>query len=168
MTIHGVSSRMALFVALTSIALVSHAQTLMNRADPLPGVTTAGQPDAAALEALAKQGYVAVVDLRTPEEDRGLDERKTVEELGMSYIPLPVAGADGLTYDNATVLDQIMRDAKGPVLIHCATSNRVGGLLSLVEHLRGASPEDSLAKGVEAGLKSPALRSAVEEHLTER
>ena len=37
---------------------------IMNRADPLPGITTSGQPDEAALQGLADAGYAAVIDLR--------------------------------------------------------------------------------------------------------
>ena len=95
---------------------------LMNRADPLPGITTAGQPDQAALENLAEAGYVAVIDLRGVDEDRGFDEKKTVEELGMSYVPLPISGGGDITYENASALDQLLAKINGPVLLHCASS----------------------------------------------
>jgi uncharacterized protein (TIGR01244 family) len=160
-------ARASVLCATLCLAGTVHAQ-LMNRADPLPGITSAGQPDEAALKALADDGYVTVIDLRTPTEDRGLDERTVVEGLGMSYIPLPIAGADDVTYENASALDALLKDAKGPVLIHCASGNRVGGLLSLRQRLLGIGADEALETGLEAGLKSPALRSAVEERLKER
>jgi hypothetical protein len=72
----------ALATLCTSLAL---AQSLPNRHDALDGITTAGQPSADELTAVAAAGYKTVIDLRGPNEDRGLDEKKTVEELGMSY-----------------------------------------------------------------------------------
>jgi uncharacterized protein (TIGR01244 family) len=139
---------------------------LMNQAEPLPGITTAGQPDEASLRGLADAGYTTVIDLRTADEDRGFDEKGTVEGLGMKYISLPISGGQGVTYENAARLDETLAGIDGPVLLHCASSNRVGALLSLREVLHGASDEDALELGTEAGLKS--LRGTVEERLSER
>jgi len=139
---------------------------LMNGAEPLPGVTTAGQPDEAALQKVADAGYVAVIDLRGIDEDRGYDEKGAVEALGMNYISLPITGADAITYENASLLDETLSGIDGPVLLHCASSNRVGALLSLREHMHGASPEEALSLGTEAGLSG--LRATVETRLSER
>lgn len=58
---------------------------LPNRRDVLEGITTAGQPSHAALSAAAEAGYKSVIDLRAPNEDRGLDEKAAVESLGMYW-----------------------------------------------------------------------------------
>jgi protein tyrosine phosphatase (PTP) superfamily phosphohydrolase (DUF442 family) len=81
---------------------------------------------------------------------------------------LPIAGADAITYENAAALDAILRATAGPVLLHCATGNRAGALLSLRQHLNGASKKDALALGIEAGMTSPVLRRTVEARLGER
>jgi uncharacterized protein (TIGR01244 family) len=137
----------------------------MNQAEPLPGVMTSGQPDEASLRELAEAGYTAVIDLRRADEDRGFDEKAAVEALGMRYISLPIAGASAVTYDNASILDKALGDMDGPVLLHCATSNRVGALLSLRERMHGASRDDALRLGTDAGLAS--LRETVEARLSE-
>jgi uncharacterized protein (TIGR01244 family) len=153
-------------------AFVVHAQTsdptvgLMNGAEPLPGITTSGQPDQESLDKLAQAGYVAVIDLRAASEDRGFDEKSVVESLGMNYISIPVSGAGGVSYDNAALLDQTLSGIEGPVLLHCASSNRVGALLSLREKLNGSSAEEALELGLAAGLTS--LRPTVEEQLGEQ
>jgi uncharacterized protein (TIGR01244 family) len=163
--------RIGLFSA-ALLAVSVHAQEsnptakLMNAAQPLPGITTAGQPDEASLNSLAAAGYVAVIDLRSDAEDRGFDEKSVVESLGMNYISIPVSGADGVSYDNAALLDQSLSGIEGPVLVHCASSNRVGALLSLREKMHGASAEDALDLGLEAGLSS--LRPVVEEQLNQQ
>lgn len=146
----------------TGLALAQSAE-LPNRHDALKDITTAGQPSAAALSAVAAAGYKTVIDLRGPNEDRGLDEKKTVEGLGMSYVNLPVNGASGVSYENANALDRLLANAPKPVLLHCASSNRVGALLALREKLKGADSEKALDLGVASGLSS--LKPAVEKKL---
>lgn len=119
---------------------------------PERGFISTGQPDAAVLQAIAEAGFVAVVDLRTVTEDRGIDEQAEVEGLGMSYINLPVAGSAGITFENAARLDRILAGLDGPVLLHCGSGNRVGALFALREKRRGADAEQALAVGKAAGL----------------
>lgn len=141
------------------------AQELMNRAEPLPGIVTSGQPDQESISELASAGFVAVIDLRGVDEERGFDERIAVESVGMRYVSLPVAGAAAVTYENASLLDDILGDMRGPVLVHCASGNRVGALLSLRARMNGASPEEALQLGTDAGLSglTDAVRSLLEE-----
>jgi uncharacterized protein (TIGR01244 family) len=157
---------------ITLLVLMSCVRTsdpladLMNAAQPLPGITTSGQPSQAALQKIADAGYVTVIDLRGINEDRGYDEKGAVEALGMEYISLPISGAEAITYENASLLNEKLSEIDGPVLLHCSSSNRVGALLSLRERMQGASTEDALNLGIEAGLAS--LRPTVEERLGER
>ena len=157
-------------IALFVVAACSNSAVplteLMNGAQPLPRITTAGQPDQAVLQKLADAGYTAIIDLRRPDEDRGYDEKSAVEALGMKYISIPISGGDAINYENASLLDETLNEVDGPVLLHCATSNRVGALLSLREHMHGASADDSLTLGTQAGLGS--LRETVEVRLSER
>jgi uncharacterized protein (TIGR01244 family) len=139
---------------------------LPNRSDAIEGVTTSGQPSEAALTAIAAAGYKAVIDLRGPDENRGLaDEKKTVETLGMSYVSLPVEGGAGITYENARALDKLIAEADGPVLVHCSTSNRVGALLALRARASGADAETALELGLASGLAG--LKSLVEQKLVQ-
>jgi uncharacterized protein (TIGR01244 family) len=124
-----------------------------------------GQPDEAVLSAIADAGFVAVVDLRTGKEDRGLDEQATINRLGMAYASLPIDGASDTTFENAAVLDRILENYDGRVLLHCGSGNRVGALFALREKLHGASSDDALAVGKAAGLTR--LESVVKERLAE-
>ena len=121
--------------------------------EPVDGITAAGQPDEAALKVFADQGYTTVIDLRTAGEDRGIDEPAVIESLGMDYVLLPI-GRDAITFDSAKTLDELIRDAQGPVLVHCGSSNRVGALLALRKSLAGADDDSALAYGIEGGLSS--------------
>lgn len=122
-----------------------------------------GQPDEAMLQTIAEAGFSAVVDLRAADEERGFDEAKAIERLGMEYVLLPIASADDITFDKAAVLDQILADNEGPVLIHCGSGNRVGALYALREKLYGASNDDALAVGKAAGMTR--LEKVVRERL---
>jgi uncharacterized protein (TIGR01244 family) len=130
---------------------------------PVDGITSAGQPDEAALEVFADAGYATVIDLRGEGEDRGFDEAAVVEELGLHYVALPIANGGEITFDNARRLDELLQEYPGPVLVHCASGNRVGALLALRASLDGADDERALSLGREGGLTS--LEGAVQERL---
>ena len=120
---------------------------------PVEGLTTAGQPDAAAFKVFAEQGYVAVIDLRTEGEDRGLDEPAVVSELGMEYVNLPITG-DDITFEKAEELAELLGQYDGPVLLRCGSANRVGALLALDKVAKGVDAETAIEEGKLAGLSS--------------
>lgn len=136
-------------------------------ADVLPasGYVSTGQPDAETLRAIADAGYVGVIDLRTAGEPRGFDEAATAEALGLRYVSLPIGDTDDLTFENAAALDRALADMPGPVLLHCASGNRVGALFALRAKAAGASDEEALAIGKAAGLTR--YEGAVKKKLAE-
>lgn len=157
----------ALLLAFSTSTFVAADESDWNyRFEPAEGLTAAGQPNLAGLRELADGGYAAVIDLRTAGEDRGLNEETAVEELGMDYVFLPIAGRGGINFENAEKLDQILNNYDGPVLIHCASSNRVGALLAMREKLNGAGDEDALAFGRSAGMTSleTTVKAKIAEH----
>lgn len=143
------------------------AELLPNGRQPMADLLTGGQPDPGQLEELAWLGYRTVIDLR-PAGERGAlaDEPAMVEALGMRYVRLPVAGADGLTDGNVRALDELLDDPEAyPVVIHCASGNRVGALLALrAARTEGAEPEAALQLGLDAGLTrlEPAVRELLD------
>lgn len=123
---------------------------------PVTGVAAAGQPDARAWGALARAGFKAVVDLREPDEPRGHDEAGEIARASLAYLALPV-NHDTLGDRQFDAVRAFVRDpAHRPVLVHCATANRVGALLlpyfALDEHL---ALEEALRLAVEVGMRSP-------------
>ena len=127
--------------------------------EPRPGLYTASQPAAGDWRAIAARGVTTVVNLRTASEMQGRDEAAEVRAAGMQYIEIPVAGADGITDANARLLRDALAGSKGPVLVHCASANRAGGLLALSEARYGdAAPEQAIALGRKAGMASTEAR----------
>lgn len=119
---------------------------------PVEGITAAGQPDAAALNIFAEQGYKTVIDIRTESEDRGMDEATVIGDLGMEYIVFPIDKPEAINFDNARELSRLVAESQGPVLVHCGSSNRVGALFALQKSLDGADDEVALEYGREAGM----------------
>lgn len=132
---------------------------------PRPGLYTGGQPARQQLDTLAAQGVRTVIDLRPASEDHGFDEARALQERGLRYRRLPIASAKDLTPANASALKQLLQDSDGGgVLLHCASGNRVGALLALMAaQEEGLPPEQALALGRQAGLKS--LAPVVEQKL---
>jgi uncharacterized protein (TIGR01244 family) len=151
--------------AVTSLKVDLEQVVELGTVSAVDGVTSAGQPSEAALEIFADAGYVAVIDLRRPDEDRGFDQASVVDELGMHYVPLPIAGRDDVNFENARKLDEALAKLDGPVLVHCAAGNRAGAMLALRASLNGASEEAALEYGREAGLTK--LEGTVRERLAE-
>lgn len=135
---------------------------------PEPGLIAAGQPTAEQLKEAAKAGYKTVLDLRPASEARGFDEAQAAKQAGLEYVNIPVT-ADTL---DAAALDRFleeMQKAERPVLVHCASSNRVGALYYAYLVLeKGLPREEALAKAREAGLRSAELEGKVEALLDQR
>lgn len=129
------------------------------------GITSAGQPDKAALEVFADVGYATVIDMRAEDEDRGFEEAAFVEDLGLHYVAFPIASEEAISFENARKLDELLQEYPGPVLVHCASGNRVGALLALRASLDGADDEQALKLGREGGLTR--LEDLVRKRLAE-
>lgn len=108
--------------------LLATVPGLSNGQAPLPNVVTAGQPSAAEIAALGAAGVKTVLDLRMPHEGRGFDEAHVAEQAGLRYVNVPV---QGMVSDEAfaTVRRELQQSASAPLLYHCASANRVGGLM---------------------------------------
>lgn len=132
---------------------------------PIDGITSAGQPDQAALEVFSESGYAVVIDIRGESENRGMDEKATVESLGMDYVLFPIEDRAAISFENAAELDKLIESYDAPVLIHCGSGNRVGALLALRQSLKGDDDEAAVAYGKEGGLTG--LEGVVRERLSE-
>lgn len=128
------------------------------------GVFTSGQPTAQQLKAVADAGVKHVVNLRLASE-QDFDEQAMVSSLGMQYYTIPVSGVAGITFDNAGEFNRLLDTLAGePILLHCASGNRVGALKALAEFdTHGKSVEQAIKTGKLWGLTT--LEPAVREKL---
>jgi protein tyrosine phosphatase (PTP) superfamily phosphohydrolase (DUF442 family) len=129
-----------------------------NAAEPLPGLLTSGQPGVASFRALAAAGVATIIDIRDPLEPRPFDEPALVRELGMTYLN-PTVRQGALDDSMMEAALRALRDHAGqPVLLHCASANRVGGVL--IPYLmidQGMSEEDAVAAALKIGLRGADL-----------
>jgi uncharacterized protein (TIGR01244 family) len=142
---------------------------ISNATFPLPGVMAAGQPTGEQIQLMVEEGgYHTVIDLRSPDEPRGFDEREAARQIGLTYVNIPVTPA---TLDQAAIdrfLD-VFRKAERPVLLHCSTSNRVGAMLYAWLVLeKKEPPEKALEQARAAGLRSPEITEKVQKLVAER
>ncbi len=128
-----------------------------------PTLITSGQPKADDFAALKAAGVTTIINLRPESEHADFNEAQLVQQLGLRYIHIPVAGAGDISAENAARLDAELKKLSGKTLVHCASSNRVGALFALAAAARGDTPEQAISAGRSAGMKS--LERVVREKL---
>lgn len=131
------------------------------------GLLIGGQPTPEQLKAIQEAGYRMIITLRADSERGDEGERATVERLGMKFVRIPVAGAAGLTEDNARSLGKaLVGEDVLPAVVHCASGQRVSALLGLkafvVDRVSAAAAID-LAKRLGLTRLEAALRTRIAE-----
>jgi len=127
-------------------------------------VVLSGQPSPETLRYLAAQGYTTVVSTRGVGE-LAWDERAAVEELGMRFVQIPMANPV-LDISDAQIaaLDSALAATPGPVLLHCASGNRVAGLWGAwLTEKRGVDEAAAMQLASQAGMRG--VRPVIERHL---
>ena len=171
MRLSGSRLRLALLCAatlgMTTLAMTTLAQSafagdpapaapdILGRfARPADGIHAGGRIAADDLPALRAAGIVRVIDLTPDSETPGFDEAGAVRAAGLAYDNLPIAGAADLDLAAVAAFDQLLRQAQGPTLVHCASGNRLGALVALrAAWLQGTDDEAAIAEGRRWGLR---------------
>jgi uncharacterized protein (TIGR01244 family) len=118
-----------------------------------PGVATAGQPAPEALRKLKEMGFRTVVNLRT-EREGAAEERPVVEAQGLRYVSVPIT-PETLSLADVEAVEKVLAESGSrPVLLHCASSNRVGAVWAVIQARKGKSLGEAEAAGAEAGMRA--------------
>jgi uncharacterized protein (TIGR01244 family) len=130
-------------------------------------IATAGQPKDGAFAKLAANGFRSVLNLRT--EAEGVDlkhEQELVEKSAMKYFHVPVVGSAPTT-ESVEAFIQVVKDkANHPMLIHCASANRVGAMWMIYRVLeQGWSEDKALQEATQIGLSSAALKKFAQNYI---
>ena len=114
-----------------------------------------GQPSQTDLAKLRDAGIETIINLR-PSSELNWDEKAVVTELGMVYVSIPIAGAKDISAKSAKQLwTAIEQNSLKPVLVHCASGNRVGALVAVAKsQLHDIDKEAAIAEGKQWGLTS--------------
>lgn len=162
-------------VAVTLLLAGAHASaekapislpSVKNFSNPESNRYRSGQPNSEEFKILAKKGVKHVINLRPPQETPDANEAAQVTSAGMAYYNIPISSADDLTIENVRIIDDILSKAgEENVLIHCASSNRVGAIMALrAAWLQNVPHAQAIKKGKEWGLTR--LQSSVEKQLS--
>ena len=124
---------------------------------------TAGRPSTEQLGRLAELGFKTVLSLQT-EAEGSVAEGTIVEALGMVYVNVPITSHDIRPDQIAKFSETLTKSDNYPMLIHCQSSNRVGGLILLHEVL---NQNIELASALEAARRA-GLKPSLERPLLQR
>jgi len=128
---------------------------IINGRSPTANVITGGQPSEAQFSAFraTAQGPCRVINLRGGGEPGVMAQAALMAHLGIDYVHLPVSGPADVSFEAATALSSAL-EYDGPVLVHCASGNRVGALRALgaFQHEEGCDVAKALVIGRQWGL----------------
>lgn len=145
--------RLFIGLVLSVCVLLAHAEPLAdgvrNFHQHSDSLSTGGEITEAAVAQLAADGYVQIIDLRTPAELE-FDEQAAAARAGLGYANLPTSGelpdAEQIAQFGALLQN-------GKTLVHCRSGNRVGMTWALWQLSQGVAMEQALEEGRAMGMK---------------
>lgn len=128
---------------------------------------TGAQPRGDAYVKAAASGFRSVVSLRTSGE--GIDlgrERARAESAGIRFHNIPVNSGSPRPEQADEFLRLTREPANRPMLITCATANRVGAFMMILRVIdQGWSEAQALEEARRIGLRSPVLEKFAQDYL---
>ncbi|MCC5863836.1 MAG: hypothetical protein JJU31_01825 [Wenzhouxiangella sp.] len=138
---------------------------LDNACLPEPGLMVGGCPSDRDLARLKQAGFKTVLDLRESKEWSGDDFAGRVKQAGLRFLQLPVSGLESVDESLTRQFWAYWNDARlKPMLVHCASGNRVGAMLALAARRHGkVDVEQAIDSGLAAGMKAaePIIRKTL-------
>lgn len=132
----------------------------------LDDIYLAGQPSKEDFKAFKDRGVKSVINLRTQDETNW-DEAKVLKELDLEYHHVPIKSPEALTDETFDRLRKLLnnRDER-PILLHCATAQRVGAVWLAHRVLDGGvTYEAALSEAKTVGMKAPALEAKAKDYI---
>jgi protein tyrosine phosphatase (PTP) superfamily phosphohydrolase (DUF442 family) len=159
----------------TNRARLDHIQRTLNSDVPRvlcldQSFATGGQPKDQAYTKAATAGFRSVLSLRTAAE--GIDlarERREVEGNKMRYFNIPVNSSSPRP-EQADEFLRITRDkANHPMLVTCATANRVGAFMMILRVVeQGWSVEEAGDEAAKIGLRGDELKKFAKDYIAQQ
>lgn len=129
-----------------------------------PYFVFSGQPTEEGFRALREQGIGTVLNIRSEKEMTEkveFDEPALVRSLGMKYESIPIT-PDTFSVNDVERFEEILQSTRKPIVIHCSSSNRSGGLWAAYLAIkRGVPLNEAIEIGKSAGLSSDGMIRAV-------
>ena len=131
-------------------------------------VACGGATETSALEALKKDGFKSVINLRLATEQGANIEQNAAraKELGLNYFHIPLNGQAPENKPVDDFLATIANKANQPVYIHCGSASRVGGMWMIKRVLQDGWALDKATEEAKLiGLRNPALEKFAVEYI---
>ena len=127
------------------MALINHERSLPN------GTLIGGEPSPEQLTSLVESGFTSMISLRAHGESQ--HSVADYAKQGVTLIHLPISGPHDFTEAFLKEFDDALTTSEQPIVIFCATGNRVGAALALhAFRFSGMTKEGALTFGKQAGL----------------
>lgn len=131
---------------------------------------TGGQPTEQAYAKAAASGFRSVLSLRAGNE--GVDlfrERLIVEKTKMRYFNIPVVSSEPTAAQADEFIRLVKEESNHPMLINCASANRVGAFMMIYRVLEQSwTEEKALDEAVRIGLSSDAQKTFARDYINQR
>lgn len=139
----------------------------MSRVHTLGDIMLGSQPSREDFALAKDAGVRTVLNFRhNSEMPPDFDEKAEVERLGMTYVHLPWSGEAQLTDEVFDKGREVMRTAERPILVHCASSNRVGAVYLVWRVLdEGAAFDEALEEAQRVGMKTPGFERRAKAYI---
>jgi protein tyrosine phosphatase (PTP) superfamily phosphohydrolase (DUF442 family) len=128
---------------------------------------TGGQPSEQAFAKVAGSGFHSVLSLRTAGE--GIDltkERALVEKTGLRYFNIPVVSSAPRAEQADEFIRLLKEKSNHPMLINCATANRVGAFMMIYRVVEQSwSEEKALDEALKIGLQGDELKKFAQSYI---
>lgn len=117
-----------------------------------PNIATSGRIGTGGIPEIKRLGFQTIIDLRTKKEGTA-DERQKVKAAGLNYFNIEIGRAAPTSKQVAKFAALIEMADHHPILVHCASANRVGAMWALYRMTKGVALEEALAEGRTIGLR---------------
>jgi protein tyrosine phosphatase (PTP) superfamily phosphohydrolase (DUF442 family) len=130
-------------------------------------LATGAQPTDQAYAKAATSGFRSVLSLRTGNEGVDLGrERSLVEKSKMRYLNIPVVSSAPKPEQADEFIRLVNDKSNHPMLINCASANRVGAFMMIYRVLeQGWSEDKALAEAVRIGTSSANLKQFAHDYI---
>lgn len=129
--------------------------------------TTGGQPTDQAYAKAATSGFHSVLSLRTASEGVDLTrERSLVEKNNLRYFNIPVVSSAPRPEQVDEFIRLVKEKSNHPMLINCASANRVGAFMMIYRVLEQGWAEDkALQEAIKIGLTGEGLKKFARDYI---
>ncbi|MDP2602192.1 MAG: hypothetical protein Q8S00_06315 [Deltaproteobacteria bacterium] len=131
--------------------------------------TTGGQPTDQAYAKAAASGFHSVLSLRTANE--GVDlarERSLVAKNKMRYFNIPVVSSAPRSEQADEFIRLVKEKSNHPMLINCASANRVGAFMMIYRVLgQGWAEDKALDEAIKIGLRGNELKKFARDYIAQ-